>query len=195
MGIFDKVKKTTIASRRYEEKLYEVALEEFENGEIRKGLYAKALSMADGNKEKAEGIYLKLRVKSIMDDIESERINRRENARAYKALQELREEESIDEFMSRPSETLINELGKLKGNIMILGVGGKMGPTLARLAKRAAPDKKIFGVARFTDTGLQEKLEYWGIDTFKADLLDSEALGKLPNPENIIFSKKTFGLF
>ena len=97
------------------------------------------------------------------------------------------EEESIDEFMSRPSETLINELGKLKGNIMILGVGGKMGPTLARLAKRAAPDKKIFGVARFTDTGLQEKLEYWGIDTFKADLLDSEALGKLPNPENIIF--------
>ena len=97
MGIFDKVKKTTIESRRYQEKLYEVALEEFENGEIRKGLYAKALSMGDGNKEKADGIYLKLRVKSIMDDIESERINRRENARAYKALQELREEESIDE--------------------------------------------------------------------------------------------------
>ena len=52
MGIFDKVKKTTIASRRYEEKLYEVALEEVENNEIRKGLYAKALSKADGDKEK-----------------------------------------------------------------------------------------------------------------------------------------------
>ena len=91
MGIFDKPKKTAIESRRYQEKLYEVALEEFENSEIRKGLYAKALSMADGNKEKAEGIYLKLRVKSIMDDIESEQINRREDARAYEALQELRD--------------------------------------------------------------------------------------------------------
>ena len=91
MGIFDKPKKTAIESRRYQEKLYEVALEEFENGEIRKGLYAKALSMGDGNKEKADGIYLKLRVKSIMDDIESEQINRREDARAYEALQELRD--------------------------------------------------------------------------------------------------------
>ena len=78
MGLFDKVKKTTIESRRYEEKLYEVALEEVEAGEVRKGLYAKALSKADGDKEKADGIYLKLRVQSIMDDIESEKIDRRE---------------------------------------------------------------------------------------------------------------------
>ena len=97
MRIFDTVKKTTIDSRRREEIFYGVALDEVENNEIRKGLYAKALAKADGNKEKADGIYLKLRVQSIMDDIESERINRRENARAYKALQELREEESIDE--------------------------------------------------------------------------------------------------
>ena len=95
MGIFDKAKKTTIESRRYQEKLYEVALEDFENGEIRKGLYSKALSKAEGNKEKAEGIYLKLRVKSIMDDIESEQINRREDARAYEALQELKEIERL----------------------------------------------------------------------------------------------------
>ena len=89
MGIFDTVKKTTIASRRREEILYGVALEEVENDEIRKGLYAKALSKADGDKEKADGIYLKLRVQSIMDDIESEQIDRREDARAYKAIQEL----------------------------------------------------------------------------------------------------------
>jgi len=55
MGIFDKVKKTTIASRQREEILYGVALEEVENNEIRKGLYAKALSKADGDKEKADG--------------------------------------------------------------------------------------------------------------------------------------------
>jgi len=92
MGLFDKVKKTTIESRRYEEKLYEVALEEVEAGEVRKGLYAKALSKADGDKEKADGIYLKLRVQSIMDDIESEQINRRDNEKAYKALQEIQSE-------------------------------------------------------------------------------------------------------
>ena len=96
MGIFDKVKKTTIASRRYEEKLYEVALEEFENDEIRKGLYSKALSKADGDKEKADGIYLKLRVQSIIDDVESEQINRREDVRDFEKLQELRELETID---------------------------------------------------------------------------------------------------
>ena len=96
MGIFDKVKKTTIDSRRYEEKLYEVALEEVEAGEIRKGLYAKALSKGDGDKEKADGIYLKLRVQSIMDDVQSEQINRREDARAFEKLQELRELETIN---------------------------------------------------------------------------------------------------
>ena len=96
MGLFDKVKKTTIESRRYEEKLYEVALEEVEAGEVRKGLYAKALSKADGDKEKADGIYLKLRVQSIMDDVESEQIDRRDGERAYKALQELRNAEVIE---------------------------------------------------------------------------------------------------
>jgi hypothetical protein len=106
MGIFDTVKKTTIASRRYEEKLYEVALEEVENNEIRKGLYSKAISKADGDKEKADGIYLKLRVQSIMDDIESERINTRENARAFKAYQELKEFESINEEKETQTEKL-----------------------------------------------------------------------------------------
>jgi hypothetical protein len=77
MGIFDKFKKTTIKQRRYEEKLYEIALEEVEAGDRRKGLYSKALSKADGDTEKADGIYLKLRVQSIMDDDESEQINQR----------------------------------------------------------------------------------------------------------------------
>ena len=96
MKIFDKGKKAIINSRRLEEKLYEVALEEVENDEIRKGLYAKAISKAEGDKEKADGIYLKLRVQSIMDDIESEQIDRREDERAYKAIQQLKELESFN---------------------------------------------------------------------------------------------------
>ena len=115
MKIFDKVKKTTIASRRIEEKLYEVALDEVENNEIRKGLYAKALSKAEGDKEKADGIYLKLRVQSIMDDIESEKINKREDARAYAAIQMLKEFESID-ITSEPPSTLFTECQEMLGN-------------------------------------------------------------------------------
>jgi len=112
MGIFDKVKKTTIASRQREEILYGVALEEVENDEIKKGLYAKALAKADGNKEKADGIYLKLRVKSIMDDIESEKINNREDARVYAAIQEF---ESI-EVESEQQESLFDECKEILRN-------------------------------------------------------------------------------
>ena len=115
MGIFDKVKKTTIASRRREEILYKVALEEVENDEIRKGLYAKALSKADGDKEKADGIYLKLRVQSIMDDIESEQIDRREDARAYEAIQAYKKFESID-VKSEPPNSLFTECQEILGN-------------------------------------------------------------------------------
>ena len=114
MGIFDKGKKAIINSRRLEEKLYEVALEEVENNEIRKGLYSKAISKADGDKEKADGIYLKLRVQSIMDDIESERINTRENARAFKAYQELKEFESINEEKETQTEKLNKDQKKNK---------------------------------------------------------------------------------
>ena len=60
------------------------------------------------------------------------------------------EEDAIEEFMTRPCKALIDDLAELEGDIMILGVGGKMGPTLARLAKRAAPNKTVFGVARLT---------------------------------------------
>jgi|TARA_B110000090_G_C13235290_1_gene390293 hypothetical protein len=68
MGLFDKVDKTKIESRRYEEKLYEIALDEVESGKVRKGLYAKALAKADGDKDKAGGVYLELRVQSLKDD-------------------------------------------------------------------------------------------------------------------------------
>ena len=112
MKIFDKGKKAIINSRRLEENLYEVALEEVENDEIRKGLYAKAISKAEGDKEKADGIYLKLRVQSIMDDIKSEQINKRENARVYAAIQEFK---SI-EVKSGQKESLFDECKKILRN-------------------------------------------------------------------------------
>jgi prephenate dehydrogenase len=54
---------------------------------------------------------------------------------------------------------LIDDMAALDGDIIILGVGGKVGPCLARMAKRAAPHKRIVGVARFTDGKVKQRLE------------------------------------
>lgn len=97
------------------------------------------------------------------------------------------DEEHLEEFMTRPSEALVEDLKRLDGDIMILGVGGKMGPTLARLAKRAAPQKRVIGVARFSDPAVAEKLNAWEIETCQADLLDRAAVEKLPEVKNIVY--------
>jgi hypothetical protein len=94
---------------------------------------------------------------------------------------------ALEEFMTAPSPTLTADLGRLDGDLMVLGVGGKMGPTLARMAKRAAPDKRVIGVARFSEHGLREKLEAQGIECIACDLLDRVALERLPRARNIVF--------
>ncbi len=75
----------------------------------------------------------------------------------------------------------------LPGDLIILGVGGKIGPTLARLAKRAAPGKRVVGVARFSEPGLREKLTACGIECIAADLLDREQIEALPKLANVVF--------
>jgi nucleoside-diphosphate-sugar epimerase len=97
------------------------------------------------------------------------------------------DEKDLEEFMSRPSATLIDEMAQMEGDLMILGVGGKMGPTLARLAQRSLPKSRIIGVARFSDPEVKEKLETWGVETIACDLLEREAIEKLPQVENIIY--------
>ena len=97
------------------------------------------------------------------------------------------DEDHLEDFMTTPSPALIAALRDVGGDLMILGIGGKMGPTLARLARRAAPDRRIFGVARFSEPGLREKLQSWGIDCIAADLLEREAIARLPKAPNVIF--------
>lgn len=99
----------------------------------------------------------------------------------------IRDIAALDEFQCRPSQPLIDDLRKVDGDIMILGVGGKMGPTLAGLAKAAAPDRKVIGVARFSDPGVKEWLQARGIETIPCDLLDEAAISALPKAANIIF--------
>lgn len=90
-----------------------------------------------------------------------------------------------------PSEALVAEMAELKGDIIILGVGGKMGPALAKLAKgaieRAGVDKRVIGVSRFSEEGLQEELNDLGIETYVADLLQDEQLDALPDAENVLY--------
>lgn len=99
----------------------------------------------------------------------------------------IRDIAALDEILCRPSQALIDDLRKVDGDIMILGVGGKMGPTLAGLAKAALPDRKVIGVARFSEPGVMEWLQARGSETIHCDLLDEAAIKALPKAPNIIF--------
>jgi nucleoside-diphosphate-sugar epimerase len=94
---------------------------------------------------------------------------------------------ALDDLLCRPSQPLIDDLGKVDGDIMILGVAGKMGPTLAGLAKAALPDRRIIGVARFSDPSVKDWLQGRDIETINCDLLDEAALRGLPPVPNIVF--------
>ncbi len=89
--------------------------------------------------------------------------------------------EALETFMSEPTPALVADLARVDGDIMVLGVGGKMGPTLARMAKRAAPSKRVIGVARFSNPRLLAELQGHGVDCIECDLLDRASLARLPN--------------
>jgi nucleoside-diphosphate-sugar epimerase len=94
---------------------------------------------------------------------------------------------ALDELLCRPSQALIEDLERVDGDIMILGVAGKMGPTLAGLAKAALPGRRVIGVARFTDASAKAWLEARGIETLSCDLLDEAAIKRLPKAPNVMF--------
>jgi nucleoside-diphosphate-sugar epimerase len=92
----------------------------------------------------------------------------------------------LEERLSRPTPEVATDLAALEGDIMVLGVGGKMGPTLARMAQRAAPDRRIIAVARFSDPAVAAALEAHGVEPIRADLLDRGAIARLPRVPNVI---------
>ena len=98
-----------------------------------------------------------------------------------------RDVEHLEEVMTTPGTELAAELSRIPGDLLILGIGGKIGPTLARLAKRAVPSKRVVGVARFSEPGLREKLTRWGIECIAADLLNRKDVESLPKLPNVIF--------
>lgn len=96
--------------------------------------------------------------------------------------------EQLDDQLSEPTSDLSAALAQCPGDILVLGVGGKMGPTLARMARRAGgAGRRVIGVARFSSGDLPDQLRRHGIEPITCDLLDRAAVAKLPAAPNVIF--------
>jgi nucleoside-diphosphate-sugar epimerase len=108
----------------------------------------------------------------------------------HSAVSRIENTEHLEELLSEPTEQAVETLAGLDGDLLILGVAGKMGPTLARMARRAfdlaGVRRRVIGVARFSATGVESRLQAHGIETIACDLLDPEALARLPEVANVL---------
>jgi dTDP-4-dehydrorhamnose reductase len=99
--------------------------------------------------------------------------------------------EQLEDLLSAPTPAVVESMRRLKGDVLILGVGGKMGPSLARMVRRASAEanvqRRVIGVSRFSSGGIERQLRQWGISTLAADLLNREDLSRLPDVENVIY--------
>ena len=104
---------------------------------------------------------------------------------------EIRSEAELDDCLSAPSPGDVAFFRDLEGDLMIIGVAGKMGPSLARRAARAAQAagvaRRIIGVSRFSTPSAESFLREAGVETLRTDLLDAGAVAALPDVENVIY--------
>lgn len=107
-------------------------------------------------------------------------------------------EQELDELLTVPSSGLVEDMAKIEGDVLVLGAGGKMGPTLCLLAKRAAEQagvsKRIIAVSRFSDPLVTKLLRENGVEMISADLLEPGVVELLPDCPNVIYmAGKKFG--
>src|ERR1044071_3078601 len=99
--------------------------------------------------------------------------------------------EELEDLLSEPSEPVLEIMRRLSGDILLLGVAGKIGPSLARMAKRASDlagvRRRVIGVSRFSDPEEQTQLQAHGVETIRCDLLDETAVSGLPPAPNVIY--------
>lgn len=102
----------------------------------------------------------------------------------------IRSLEELEDRLSTPSPGVVDTMARLDGDLVVLGVGGKMGPTLARMAVRASQEagvrRRVIGASRFSEPGLDERLRAQGIETMRCDLLDQEQLDRLPEVPHVV---------
>lgn len=101
------------------------------------------------------------------------------------------DESQLDDLLSTPPPEVVEQFSRLDGDIIILGVGGKIGPSLARMARRASElagiSRRIIGVSRFVTNSSRDYLGENGVETIAGDLLDSDFLEQLPDVPNVFF--------
>jgi hypothetical protein len=106
--------------------------------------------------------------------------------------------EQLEELLSRPTPEVVDTMRRLDGDVIVLGVGGKIGPSLARMVRRASDEagvrRRVIGVARFSSPELEDRLNAQGIATIRCDLLDRKQLHGLPESPNVLYlAAKKFG--
>lgn len=97
----------------------------------------------------------------------------------------------LDDALSEPGDGVLRTLTQVQGDVIVLGAGGKMGPTLARMVRRAfdaigQPSRRVIAVSRFSSPTAAQSLQKSGIETIACDLTDREAISRLPHAPNII---------
>jgi len=97
------------------------------------------------------------------------------------------DESGLENLLSEPTEETRNAVAGLTGDIVVLGAGGKMGPTLAMMLKKAAGDREVYAVSRFSSKTARARIEQSGIKTVEADLLDESNYRELPDAENVFY--------
>jgi nucleoside-diphosphate-sugar epimerase len=104
-----------------------------------------------------------------------------------------RSEGELDDELSTPRDATVAALTRAPGDIIVLGAGGKMGPTLARMAVRAADTadggarRRVIAVSRFSSPAAEAALQRAGVETLRCDLLDRDAVRRLPDVPNVIY--------
>jgi len=94
----------------------------------------------------------------------------------------------LEEELSRPDSAVTVDLARVPGAILVLGAGGKMGPSLARMAARArAGSDSVYAASRFSDPAVSARLSAAGIRTIVTDLLEPGALAVLPDAPNVVY--------
>ena len=107
-------------------------------------------------------------------------------------MQPIHSTEELDDELSRPTTGVLETLGSLDGDVVVLGAGGKMGPTLARMLRRGMDalgqkQRRVIAVSRFSSASAANRLQQHGVETIACDLMNREAVGSLPDAPNVIY--------
>lgn len=100
--------------------------------------------------------------------------------------------EDLEDELSRPTTGVLDTLRSLAGDVIVLGAGGKMGPTLARMVRRGLDEigheqRRVIAVSRFSSANAAKGIQRYGVETISCDLMDRGAVMALPDSPNVIF--------